>query len=82
MKLPQFQIRTLMIVVAGSALVAWGLVRFPGMNHIWRSIFLGILLGAASLVVPLVAVPVILHLNPRWWRRPVASDPPEPKDGP
>ncbi len=66
-----------MIVVAGSALVAWGSVRFPGLDHFWVSIVVGILLGAAFLVVPLVAVCVVLLLNPRWYRFPVEPDPPE-----
>jgi ABC-type glycerol-3-phosphate transport system permease component len=82
MKLPRFRIRTLMIGVAGSALVAWGSVRFRGPDHFWASIVLGILLGAAFLIVPVVAVCVVLHLNPRWSRLPVELVEPESEDVP
>jgi hypothetical protein len=82
MKLPRLTIRRQMVVVLLSAFAAWGWVSFAKMDHFWTSVVLGILLGAASLVVPLVAVCIILHFNPRWYRLPVAPDPPEPEAAP
>ncbi len=77
MKPPRLRIRTLMILVAGSALATWGLVRLPALDHFEASIVLGILLGAGSWVVPLAAVCIVLRFHPRRYRRP---DLPEPED--